>query len=267
MGRAVSSPSRRAGGNVTAWLFFRWRDHRHGRAPWPGPHRGPAGRAGGPHARGARAGPSAGGYGSAALFLISLVSRPSRGADGAWAPWRPRTSGTRGPGWIPGRGRHFARRAASRRRSSSTTATSYGPPTPPSSRAWACSRLHSAPRARRPRPAAPAATDTSARARQIRESRHACVSAIVLAFLRHPAAARPCWPGSSGTVRTRAAVGRHPKVPAGWNVAARRSVTRRCYLAGWGAVSGDQAQLAGPGRRPRCGWRRRACPGCGSHAF
>jgi len=190
MGRAVSSPSRRAGGNVTAWLFFRWRDHRHGRAPWPGPHRGPAGRAGGPHARGARAGPSAGGYGSAALFLISLVSRPSRGADGAWEPWRPRTSGTRGPGWIPGRGRHFARRAASRRRSSSTTATSYGPPTPPSTRAWACSRLHSAPRARRPRPAAPAATDASPRARQIRESRHACVSAIVLAFLRHPAAAR-----------------------------------------------------------------------------
>ncbi len=77
----------------------------------------------------------------------------------------------------------------------------------------------------------------------------------------------PCWPGSSGTVRTRAAVGRHPKVPAGWNVAARRSVTRRCYRAGWGAVSGDQAQLAGPGRRPRCGWRRRACPGCGSRAF
>ena len=113
------------------------------------------------------------------------------------------------------------------------TATSYGPPTPPSSRAWACSRLHSALRAGRPRPAAPAATDASPRARQIRESRHACVSAIVLAFLRHLAAARPCWPGSSGTVRTRAAVGRHPKVPAGWNVAARRPVTRRCYRAGW----------------------------------
>jgi hypothetical protein len=103
---------------VTAWLLFRQR----GRAPWPGPHRGPGGRAGGPHTRGARAGPADGGYGSAALFLISLVSRPS---PGAW---------TR---------RHFARRAASRRRSFSTTATSYGPPTPPSSKACACSRLHS----------------------------------------------------------------------------------------------------------------------------
>ena len=35
------------------------------------------------------------------------------------------------------------------------TATSYGPPTPPSSRAWACSRLHSALRAGRPRPGSP----------------------------------------------------------------------------------------------------------------
>jgi len=40
----------------------------------------------------------------------------------------------------------------------------------------------------------PAATDASPRARQIPESRHACVSAIVLAFLRHPAAARPVGP-------------------------------------------------------------------------
>ena len=69
-------------GNVTAWLFFRRRDLRHGRAPWPGPHRGPAGRAAGRHARGARAGPCAGGYGSAALFLISPVSHPFRTADG-----------------------------------------------------------------------------------------------------------------------------------------------------------------------------------------
>jgi len=75
----VSPLSRRAGGNVTAWLFLRRRDLRHGRAPWPGPHRGPAGRAAGRHARGARAGPCAGGYGSAALFLISPVSHPSRG--------------------------------------------------------------------------------------------------------------------------------------------------------------------------------------------
>jgi hypothetical protein len=78
----VSPLSRRAGGNVAAWLFFRRRDLRHGRAPWPGPHRGPAGRAAGRHARGARAGPCAGGYGSAALFLISPVSHPSRVADG-----------------------------------------------------------------------------------------------------------------------------------------------------------------------------------------
>jgi hypothetical protein len=40
----VSSPSRRAGGNVTAWLFFRRRDHRHVRLPGPGPHLGPADR-------------------------------------------------------------------------------------------------------------------------------------------------------------------------------------------------------------------------------
>jgi hypothetical protein len=78
----VSPLSRRAEGNVTAWLFFRRRDLRHGRAPWPGPHRGPAGRAAGRHARGARAGPCAGGYGSAALFLISLVSHPFRVAYG-----------------------------------------------------------------------------------------------------------------------------------------------------------------------------------------
>jgi hypothetical protein len=39
---------------------------------------------------------------------------------------------------------------------------------------------------------------------------------------------------------------RHPKVPAGWNIAARRSLTRRCYRAGRDAVSGDQAELPGP---------------------
>ncbi len=79
----VSSAAVWAGrGEVTAWLLFRRRDHRHGRVPWPGPHRGPADRAGGPHARGARAGPSAGGYGSAALFLISSVSHPIPG--GRW---------------------------------------------------------------------------------------------------------------------------------------------------------------------------------------
>src|SRR5487761_1388866 len=49
-----------------------------------------------------------------------------------------------------------------------------------------------------------------------------------------------------GTVRTPARVGRHPKVPAWWNIAARRSLTQRCYRAGGGAVSGDQAELPGP---------------------
>jgi hypothetical protein len=48
------------------------------------------------------------------------------------------------------------------------------------------------------------------------------------------------------TVRIPACTGHHPKVPAGWDVAARRSLTRRCYRAGGGAVSGDQAQLPGP---------------------
>src|SRR5580704_16122585 len=141
-GGSVSPPCRRAWGKVTAWLFFRRRGHRHGRAPWHGPHRGPVGRVAGPHARGARAGRSAGGYGSAALFLISPVSHPSRGADGG----RP------GPG----------------------------------------------------------------------------------------------GPALRGTVRIPAWVGRHPKVPARWNIAVRRAVTRRCYRTGWGAVSGDQAQLPGP---------------------
>ena len=32
----------------------------------------------------------------------------------------------------------------------------------------------------------------------------------------------------------------------GWNVAARRSLTQRCYWAGWGAMSGDQAELPRP---------------------
>ncbi len=92
----VSPPPGRARGKVTAWMFFRRRDHRHGRAPWPGPHRGPAGRAAGPRASGARAGPSAGGYGSAALCLISSV--PPHPAGGRWRtarPWWPGSSGNR----------------------------------------------------------------------------------------------------------------------------------------------------------------------------
>jgi hypothetical protein len=80
---------------VTAWLFFRWNDHRRGRAPWPGPHRGPADPAGGPPARGARAGSSAGGYESAALF-----SSP-RSATHPWGPMagaRPSWPGSSGNG-------------------------------------------------------------------------------------------------------------------------------------------------------------------------
>jgi hypothetical protein len=133
-GNPVSPPSRRAWEKMTAGLFFGRRDLRHGRAPWPGPHRGPAGRAAGPHARGGRAGPSAGGYGSAALFLISRSTSHSVG--GRW----------RQPG--------------------------------------------------------------------------------------------PGGPALRGTVRIAAWAGRHPKVPAGWNIAARRSVTRRCYRAGWGRCQG-----------------------------
>ena len=157
----VSPPSRRAGGKVTAWLFFRRRDVRHGRAPWPGPHRGPAGRAAGRHARGARAGPCAGGYGSVALFLISPVSHPFRVAYGGQ----------------PG----------------------------------------------------------------------------------------PVGPAPLGTVRIAACVRRHPKVSAGWNIAARRSRHPKVLPAGWGRYQGS-GRAAGPARRPRCGWRHRACPGCGSRA-
>jgi hypothetical protein len=90
-------------GNMTAGAFFRRRDHRRGRAPWPGPHPGSAGRAGGLHATGARAGPAASGNGSAALCLISLISRPSRG--GRWPPARPAWPGSSGNRTDPGRRR------------------------------------------------------------------------------------------------------------------------------------------------------------------
>ena len=69
-------------------------------------------------------------------------------------------------------------------------------------------------------------------------------------------AARPSWPGSSGTVRIPAAVGRHPKVPAGWNVAARRAVTPRCYRPAEdqrpAPYSGNLAQRRGKGISFRC---------------
>ena len=54
--------------------------------------------------------------------------------------------------------------------------------------------------------------------------------------------------------------------PGGWNVAVRRSVTRRCYRAGWGRYQGIRPSCR-PARRHRSGWPRRACPGCGSRAF
>ncbi len=63
-----------------------------------------------------------------------------------------------------------------------------------------------------------------------------------------------------GTIRIRVAVGRHPKVPAGWSFAARRSLTRRCYRAGWGAGVRGSGRAAGPGWRPRSGWRRPSLP-------
>jgi hypothetical protein len=157
-------------------------------------------------------------------------------------PWRPRASRTRWPGRIPERGRHCDLRAASRRRSSSTTATSYGPPTAPSSRARACSRLHSAPRARRPRPAAPAATGAW-RAPRMRESRHTCVSAIVLPFLRHPARSPALLAGLFGE---RYGFGPPWRVtrrwlPGGVSPGGDRSPEGAIGQA-W-AVSGDQARL------------------------
>ena len=39
----------------------------------------------------------------------------------------------------------------------------------------------------------------------------------------------PGGPALRGTIRIPAAVARHPKVPAGWSLAAGRSLTRRCY--------------------------------------
>jgi len=66
----------------------------------------------------------------------------------------------------------------------------------------------------------------------------------------HPGVADGGQPGLvglalPGTVRIRAAVARHPKVATGWSFAWRRSVTRRCYRAGWGGVTGS-VPAAGP---------------------
>jgi hypothetical protein len=104
-GGSVSPPCRRARRKVTAWLFFRWRGHRYGRAPWPGPHRGPVGRAAGPPARDVRAGPSAGGYGSAALFSSPRSRLPGQPPipGGQWRAARPWWPGSSGNGTRAGR--------------------------------------------------------------------------------------------------------------------------------------------------------------------
>jgi hypothetical protein len=64
----------------------------------------------------------------------------------------------------------------------------------------------------------------------------------------------PCWPGSSGTVRRPAAVGRHPKVPARWNIVAV-TIGHPKVLPGpaGDAASGVSGSAAGPGCRPRSG--------------
>ena len=149
---------------MTAWRLSGRRDHRYRRAPWPGPRRGPAGRAARPHASGARAGPSAGEYESAALFLISLAGHP--------IPWGP-VAGSR---------------------------------------------------------------------------------ALVDRLLGERYGLRPC-------------VGRHPKVPARWNIAVRRSVTPKVLRADWGGGVRGSGPAAGPARRPRSGWRRRSCPPIGPEAL
>ena len=47
------------------------------------------------------------------------------------------------------------------------------------------------------------------------------------------------------TVRILVAEGRHPKVPSGWNVAARRSSPEGVTGRRWGC-EGDQDELSGP---------------------
>jgi hypothetical protein len=92
--------------NVTAGLFLCQRDHWHGQASWPGPHRGLAGRTEALQARGARAEPSAGGYGSASLFSSPRPATHPVGTRAASPiPGEPALRGpfTSGPGrpWGP----------------------------------------------------------------------------------------------------------------------------------------------------------------------
>jgi len=78
-GGTVSTPSRQAGGNVTAWLFFGRRDHQHGQAPRPGPHRGPAGRSEGPSCQGRSRRTIGRWIRIRSTVLISSASHPSLG--------------------------------------------------------------------------------------------------------------------------------------------------------------------------------------------
>jgi hypothetical protein len=78
----------------------------------------------------------------------------------------------------------------------------------------------------------------------------------------------PGGPALRGTIRIPAAVARHPKVPAGWNLAAGRSLTRRCYTFASSVGSqnsGDRGVVPRPGlgrgsarrQRRRCRRSRR----------
>ena len=78
-------------------------DGRSGRAPWPGRHRGLAGRAEEPHARGARAEPSASGYG-----FVSLSSPWPVVMSGPGGRERPAVFGWTVPEDSMSRGRHGA---------------------------------------------------------------------------------------------------------------------------------------------------------------
>ncbi len=179
----------------------------------------------------------AGGYASVALFLLSAGQPPiPRGADGAHRLPRGRghpgpagwagslNAGVTSPGGRPaaaGHPRRRRRRTVRRRRRQAEPGRAAGSRTP------CAPRGHD----RQPRP-------PSTPRREHDKSGNLATSASQPSSLPSCVirlAARPFWPGSSGTVRIRVAVGRHPKVPAGWNVAARRSVTRRCYRAGRGA--------------------------------
>jgi len=77
----------------------------------------------------------------------------------------------------------------------------------------------------------------------------------------------PVGPALRGTVRIPAVVGRHPKVPAGWNVATGPIPHPKVVLGRLGCGVRGSGRAAGPGRRLRCGWRHRACPRRGSRAF